>query len=99
MTRVLCCGTRKKTWSGRKPRIAHLHEFRSIAYVIVLEDKRVKLDGKGLKCSFLGYCEGMKVHRLMCLETKKIIKNKEVVFMKDCGSIKMIYKCVQVGEV
>ena len=36
----------------------------------------------------LGYYEGMKVYKLICLETNKIIKNRNVVFMKDSGSIR-----------
>ena len=36
---------------------------------------------------FLGYCEGTKVYRLMCLETKKIIKNNDVMFIEGSGSI------------
>ena len=35
----------------------------------------------------LGYCEGTEVYRPMCLETKKIIKSRDVMFMKDSGSI------------
>ncbi len=31
---------------------------------------------------FLGYCEGTKAYRLMCLETKRIIKSRDVVFLE-----------------
>ena len=50
---------------------------------MVLDKKRGKLDAEGTKCLFLGYCEGTKAYRLMCLQTKQIIKNKDVVFIKD----------------
>ena len=46
-----------------------------------------KFNAKRTKCMFLGYCEGMEAYRLMCLETKKIIKSRDVVFMEDSGSI------------
>lgn len=35
---------------------------------------------------------------LICLETKKIIKNKDVVFMENSGSTSNLLRCVQVGE-
>ena len=34
----------------------------------------------------------------MCLQTNKIIKSKDVVFMVDSGSMKFFRRCVQVGE-
>ena len=40
------------------------------------------------KESNFGNCEGMKAYRWMCLETKKIIKNGDVVFMEDRRSIR-----------
>ena len=56
--------------------------FGSIGYVMVLNKKRGKLDAKRIKCMFLGYYEGMKAYKLMCLETKKkIIKNRDIMFM------------------
>ena len=55
---------------------------------MVLDEKRDKLDAKGIKCMFLKYCKGTNTYRLMCLEAKKIIKSRDVVFMKDSGSIK-----------
>jgi hypothetical protein len=49
----------------------------------VPDQRRTKLDAKGVKCLFLGYCEGTKAYRLICLETKKIIKSPDVVFFED----------------
>ena len=36
---------------------------------------------------FLGCYEGAKAYRLICLQTIKIIKNKDVIFMEDGTSI------------
>jgi hypothetical protein len=32
---------------------------------------------------FGGYFEGIKSYRLLCIQTKEIIKNREVLFMED----------------
>ena len=44
---------------------------------------RTSSDANDVKCLFLGYCEGIKAYRLICLETKKIIKNPDVMYFKD----------------
>jgi hypothetical protein len=54
---------------------------------MVPDSKRGKLDAKGTKCLFLGYCEGTKAYRLMCVETRKIIKSRDVVFVEDSTSV------------
>ncbi len=46
-----------------------------------------KLDAKGTKCLFLGYREGTKAYRLMCVQSKKIIKCRDVEFMEDSTSV------------
>ncbi len=41
-------------------------------------------------CVFLGYYEGTKAYRLMCVETNKIIKSRDVVFIevsKEIGGV------------
>ena len=63
-------------------RLAHAR-VGCVAYAKVPDQSRTKLDAKGLKCLFLGYCEGTKAYRLICLETKKIIKSPDVVFFED----------------
>ena len=57
--------------------------FGCIAYAKVPDEKRSKLDAKGIKCLMLRYCEGTRAYRLMCLETKKIIKSPDVTFFED----------------
>jgi hypothetical protein len=54
---------------------------------MVPDEKRAKLDAKGTKCLFLGYCEGTKAYRLMCVQSKKIIKCRDVEFMEDSTSV------------
>jgi hypothetical protein len=54
---------------------------------MVPDEKRGKLDAKGTKCLFLGYCEGTKAYRLMCVQSKKIIKCRDVEFMEDSTNV------------
>jgi hypothetical protein len=35
-----------------------------------------------MPCVFLGYYEGTKAYRFMCIETKRIIKSQDVVFLE-----------------
>jgi hypothetical protein len=86
-SRALPSITSEETWSGRKPCISHMRVFGCIAYAMVPDEKRGKLDAKGTKCLFLGYCEGTKAYRLMCVQSKKIIKCRDVEFMEDSTSV------------
>ena len=66
-TRALDYITPKEAWSRRGSRIAHIRMFGCVVYAMVLDAQRGKLDAKGTKCLFLGYWEGTKAYRLMCL--------------------------------
>ena len=72
-----------QAWSGRQPCIVHMCIFGCIAFAKVPDARRTKLDAKVEKCVFLGYCEGTKVYRLMSVETKKIIRLRDVTFCKE----------------
>jgi len=85
-SRALPSITPEEAWSGRKPCILHMHVFGCIAYAMVPDEKRCKLDAKGTKCLFLGYCESTKAYRLMCVQSK-IIKCRDVEFMEDSTSV------------
>jgi hypothetical protein len=65
-SRALPSITPEEAWSGRKPCISHMRAFGCIAFAMVPDEKRGKLDAKGTKCLFIGYCEGTKAYRLMC---------------------------------
>ncbi len=40
---------------------------------------------------FLGYCEGTKTYRLMCVETKRIIKNQNVVILERTKKVEGVH--------
>ena len=84
-TQALTSKTPQEAWSGIRPHVSHMRTFGCIAYALVPSAKRTKLDAKGIKCLFLGYCEGTKAYRLMCVESKKIIKCRDVTFLEDGG--------------
>ena len=58
-------------------------DWQCIAYAKAPDEKRTKLDAKGIKCLFVGYCEGTKPYRLVFLESQKIIKSPNVVIFED----------------
>ena len=57
--------TPKEMWSGRRPCVTHMRVFGSIPYAMVPDEMRDKLNAKGIKCVFLGYCKGMKAYTLI----------------------------------
>ena len=61
-TSALVGKTPEEAWSGKRPTITHMRVFGCIAYAKVPDEKRTKLDAKGTKCLFLGYCEGTKAY-------------------------------------
>jgi hypothetical protein len=76
-----------------------MREFGCIAYAMVEDEKRGKLDVKGTKCLFLGYCEGTKAYRLMCVCNPKRSSSVGMLSSWRIALVfAMIWRCVQVGE-
>ncbi|XP_026395891.1 uncharacterized protein LOC113290509 [Papaver somniferum] len=69
-----------EAWSGEKPCVSHLRVFGCIAYAHVPDEKRKKLDDKGVKCVFLGYSDVSKAYKLFDPITEKIMTSRDVVF-------------------
>jgi len=86
-TKALDSKTPQEVWSGRKPDVFHLNFFGYKAFAHVPDEKRTKLESKSMPCVFLGYYESTKAYRLMCVETKKIIKSRDVVFIEGSKEI------------
>ena len=67
--------------------------FGCVAYAHIPDKLRKKLDSKGEKCIFLGYCEDSKGYRLYNPSTKKFVISRDVQFIEEeawNGSIKKI---------
>jgi hypothetical protein len=86
-TKALDSKTPQEAWSGRKPDVSHLRVFGCKAFAHVPDEKRTKLESKSMPCVFLGYYEGTKAYRLMCVKTKRIIKSRDVVFIEGSKEI------------
>jgi hypothetical protein len=61
------------------------------AFAHIPNEKRNKLESKSMPCVFLGYCEGSKAYRLMCVETKRIIKSRNVVFLEGTRKVEGVH--------
>ncbi len=86
-TKALDSKTPQEAWSGKKPDVSHLRVFGCKAFAHVPNEKRTKLESKSMPCVFLGYYEGTKAYRLMCVKTKRIIKSRDVVFIEGSKEI------------
>lgn len=86
-TKVLNFITLEEAWNERQFCIADMRVFGCVAYTMVFNEQKGKLDAKGTKCMFLSYCKGTNDYRLMYPQTKKIIKNRIMAFMEDGTSV------------
>jgi len=86
-TKALDSKTPQEAWSGRKLDVFHLRIFGCKAFAHVLDEKRTKLKSMSMPCVFLGYYEGTKTYCLMCVETKRIIKSRDVMFIEGSKEI------------
>jgi hypothetical protein len=67
--------TPQKTCADSKPNVSHLRVFGCKTFMHIPIEKRSKLESKSIPRVFLGYCERNKTYRLICVETKRIIKS------------------------
>jgi len=87
-TKALDSKTLQETWSCRKPDVSHLRVFGCKTHVH--GEKRTKLQSKSMPREFLGYYGGTKVYHLMCVEIKRIIKSRDIMFIewaKEIGGV------------
>ncbi len=57
------------------------------AFARVPDEKRIKLESKSMPCVFLGYNGSTKAYHLMSVETKRIVKSRDVVFIEGSKEI------------
>jgi len=73
----------EEAWSGQKQTVTHMRVFGCVAYAHVPDQLRKKLDNKGEKCVFIGYCDESKAYKLYNPSTKKLIISRDVQFIED----------------
>lgn len=88
-TQALEGKTPEEAWSGKKPNVSHMRVFGCLGYTKVPDETRGKLDSKTMKCILLGYCIGTRAYKLLCFESKKIVKSRDVVFVENSEDLKM----------
>ncbi|KAL6185208.1 hypothetical protein ACLB2K_041342 [Fragaria x ananassa] len=75
--------TPESVWTGRSASYSHLRVFGCKAFAHVPKKDISKLDDKAIPCIFLGYGNEEMGYRLWNLITKKLFRNRDVVFHKD----------------
>jgi hypothetical protein len=91
LTKAFESKTPQEAWTGRKPDVSHLKAFGYKTFAHIPDEKRSKLESKSMPCVFLGYCEGTKAYRLMCVETKRIITSRDVVFLEGTKEVEGVH--------
>lgn len=92
-TSALTSMTPLEAWSGNAPCVTRLRIFGCLAFAKVPDCMRSKVDATGTTCVFVGYCEGPIAYRLICLETKKIIKSRDVEFLEPKSAFEHLEEC------
>ena len=82
-TKAVSHMTPEEAWSGQKPSISHLKIFGCEAYVLKTESSRSKLDAKSKRCTFVGYSQQSKAHRLWDNDARRIVISRDVVFNEE----------------
>jgi len=70
-------------WFGRSPNLSYLKIFGSIAYILVPQETRRKLDSHSSEAIFLGYSEESKAYHLMNKHNKKIVIFQDIIFIEN----------------
>lgn len=78
--------TPHEIWSGKRSDLSHLKVFGCRAMAHIPKELRRKWDEKARSCLFLGYLEHTKGYRLYDEKTKKIFRNRDVIFYEDAAS-------------
>ena len=76
---------------SKKPNVSNLKVFGFKAYVHVHEEKRKgKLQKKSKPCIFVGYPVNENEYNSYDLETRKMIRSCDIIFVEDAFNIKII---------
>ena len=73
----------ERVWTGKDVSYDHLRVFGCKAFFHILKDERSKLDVKAKPCIFLGYGHEEFGYRLWDPSSRKIVRSRDVMFLKD----------------
>lgn len=65
---------------GFKPKVSHLRIFGCKAFAHIPKEDRRKLDAKGIKSIFIGYCTDKKAYKMYDPSTHKVFASRDVIF-------------------
>jgi hypothetical protein len=90
-TNIFDSKTPQEAWTNIKLDVSHLKIFDCKTIAHIRHEKRSKLESKSIPCVFLGYYEGNKSYHSMCVETKRIIKSQDVMFLEGTKEVKGVH--------
>ena len=79
-TAALKDGTPYEYWFGRKPDLSNLRVFGCVAYYLVPDKQRKKLDPKSRRAVFVGYPVGTKGYKLYDVDTGDFVRSRNIKF-------------------
>ena len=85
-----------EAWFYRKPNVSHFKIFGSTCFVYIHGQQRQKLDGKYLRCVFIGYSKESKAYRCHDPLTNRLHVSRYVIFtegeayFKNEGEVKVM---------
>ena len=77
-----------------KPTVHHLRVFGCKDFAHISKENRKKLDAKGIKCIFVGYCSKFKAYKMFDPFTHRVFASRDVIFhdQVDEGNTHNIYE-------
>ena len=78
-----------EAWFKVKPDVSNLTVFGCKAFARVPGQQRKKLNKKSVSCVFVGYPNNSKGYKLFSLETRKIVRSRDVI---SCSQSRIIIK-------
>ena len=85
-----------EAWFYTKTNVSHFKIFGSTCFVYIPSQQRQKLDGKSVRCVFIGYSEESKAYRCHDPLTNKLYVSRDVIFdegevyFKNEGEVKVM---------
>jgi len=78
--KILDLKTPFEAFYGYKPKVNHLRVFGCKEFSHIPKDERRKVDGKSIKCTFIGYCDYRKEYKSFDPTSHRFIAGRDVVF-------------------